>query len=69
VALHHPAAQALTPNDLAALDALTERLLGQHYRRIAQPFEWAFTRQKLNELIAGIDRHESQPQLALAAQP
>jgi DDE superfamily endonuclease len=61
--------KALTPNDLPTLDALAERILsfGQHYRRIAQPFEWTFTRQKLNELLARIDRHESRPQPALAA--
>jgi hypothetical protein len=59
--------KALTPNDLATLDALAERLLAfaEHYRKIARPFEWTFTRQDLNNLIARIDRHE--PQLALAA--
>ena len=59
--------KALTPNDLATLDALAERLLGfgEHYRQVARPFEWTFTRQDLNNLIARIDRHE--PQLALAA--
>ena len=59
--------KALTPNDLATLAQLAERLLsfGEHYRQIARPFEWTFTRQDLNNLIARIDRHE--PQLALAA--
>ncbi|HEY3947295.1 MAG TPA: hypothetical protein VGL78_18870, partial [Solirubrobacteraceae bacterium] len=59
--------KALTPNDLATLDALAERLLGfgEHYRQVARPFQWTFTRQDLNNLIARIDRHE--PQLALAA--
>ena len=52
--------KALTPNDLATLDALAERLLafGEHYRQIARPFEWTFTRQDLNDLIARIDQHE-----------
>ena len=61
--------KALTPNDLATLDALAERLLtfGEHYRQIARPFEWTFTREKLNELIARIEQHEPQHQLALAA--
>ena len=36
-------------------------------RQIARPFEWTFTREKLNELIARIEQHEPQPQLALAA--
>jgi hypothetical protein len=59
--------KALTPNDLATLDALAERLLkfGKHYRQIARPFEWTFTRQDLNKLLGRIDQHE--PQLALAA--
>jgi hypothetical protein len=57
----------LTPNDLATLDALADRLLafGEHYRQIARPFDWTFTRHDLNGLIARIDRHE--PKLALAA--
>jgi hypothetical protein len=59
--------KALTPNDLATLDALSERLLafGNHYRQIARPFEWTFTRQDLDTLLARINHHE--PQLALAA--
>ena len=59
--------KALTPNDLPTLDAVKQRVLGfgEHYRQVARTFEWTFTRQKLNELIARIDRHE--PQLALAA--
>jgi hypothetical protein len=59
--------KALTPNDLPTLEAVGERVLGfgEQYRQIARPFEWTFTRQKLNEMIDRIDRHE--PQLALAA--
>ena len=59
--------KALTPNDLPTLDALAERVLGfgEQYRQIARPFEWTFTRHKLNELIDRIDRNE--PQLALVA--
>lgn len=59
--------KALTPNDLANLDQLAERLLdfGQHYRQIARPFDWTFTRHDLDALLARIDQHE--PQLALAA--
>jgi hypothetical protein len=59
--------KALTPNDLATLDDLAARLLsfGEHYRQIARPFQWTFTRQDLGALLARIDRH--QPQLALAA--
>jgi hypothetical protein len=59
--------KALTPNDLSTLEALAERLLSfaEHYRQIARPFDWTFTREDLNKLIARIDRHE--PHLALAA--
>ena len=59
--------KALTPNDLTTLDALAERLLrfGEHYRHLARPFQWTFTRQDLNRLIDRIDQHD--PQLALAA--
>lgn len=56
----------MTPKDLGTLDVLADRLLGfgEHYRQLARPFEWTFTRQDLNELIERIGRHE--PQLALA---
>lgn len=59
--------KALTPNDFDSLDALAERLLrfGDHYRQIARPFEWTFTRDDLNRLLAKIEIH--QPQLTLAA--
>jgi hypothetical protein len=59
--------KALTPNDFASPEQLAIRLLsfGEHYRQIARPFEWTFSRQDLDALLARIDRHE--PQLALAA--
>ena len=60
--------KALTPNDFATLDQLARHItdFGQHYRTIAQPFEWTFTRAKLNTVIEKITRHQPQP-LALAA--
>lgn len=59
--------KALTPNDFDSLDALAERLLrfGDHYRQIAKPFDWTFTRSDLDRLLARIDAH--QPHLTLAA--
>jgi hypothetical protein len=59
--------KALTPNDFASLDELAQRLMdfGQHYRDIARPFEWTFTRQDLNRALAKISDRE--PQLQLAA--
>jgi hypothetical protein len=60
--------KALTPNDFASLPELARQLMdfGQHYRTIAEPFEWTFTRAKLDAVIEKITRHEPQP-LALAA--
>ena len=59
--------KALTPNEFDSLDALAERLLrfADHYRQIARPFEWTFTRTDLDRLLARIDAHE--PELQLAA--
>ena len=59
--------KALTPNDFGSLDELAERLLGfgEHYRRIARPFEWTFTRQDLDRVLAKITDRE--PHLQLAA--
>lgn len=59
--------KALTPNDLPNVEALAARVLsfGEQHRKIARPFEWTFTRHKLNELIDRIDKRE--PQLELAA--
>ena len=59
--------KALTPNDFPNLEALTERLLAfaRHYRTIARPFEWTFTRHDLNQVLAKIADRE--PHLRLAA--
>ena len=59
--------KALTPNDFDSIDALTDRLLrfGAYYRQIAKPFDWTFTRANLDHLLARIEAH--QPQLQLAA--
>ena len=59
--------KALTPNDFADLDALAARIRAfeAHYRQIAQPFEWTFTRAKLDALLARLASRE--PHLRLAA--
>jgi hypothetical protein len=59
--------KALTPNDFADVDALGQRLIdfGNHYRQIARPFEWTFTRQDLDRVLARIADRE--PHLQLAA--
>ena len=59
--------KALTPNDFGSLAELEQRLrgYGRHWRTIAEPFEWSFTRQDLERVLAKIAAHE--PQLALAS--
>jgi hypothetical protein len=59
--------KALTPNDFASLEQLGERLLAfsAHYREIARPFEWNFTRHELDRVLAKIAKRE--PRLRLAA--
>ena len=46
--------EALTPADFSSQDAVAARILGfqEHYRQIAQPFEWKFTRRDLDALVA-----------------
>jgi hypothetical protein len=58
--------KALTPNDFASLDDLAQRLLtfGEHYRHLARPFEWTFTRQDLNRVLTQIADREAHLQLA-----
>ncbi len=45
--------RALTPNDLGSLQELAERLLafGDHYRAVAEPFDWSITRADLNRVL------------------
>ena len=59
--------KVLQPNNFADLATLEQTLLafGRRYEEIAQPFEWKFTRKKLNELLKRLD--QPQPQLQLAA--
>jgi hypothetical protein len=37
----------------------------EHYRQVAQPFDWTFTRIDLDLVLAKVSEHE--PELALAA--
>jgi hypothetical protein len=59
--------KALTPNDFADLDALAARILAfeAHYRQIAQPFDWTFTRDDLDALLTRLASRE--PHLRLVA--
>jgi hypothetical protein len=57
----------IAPRSRANRISGTLRLLrfADHYRQIARPFEWTFSRADLDRLLARIDAHE--PQLRLAA--
>ena len=59
--------KALPPNDFADLDALAERIatFEDHYREIAKPFDWTFTRADLDALLTRLASRE--PQLRLVA--
>lgn len=54
--------KALTPNDFATLPKLARHLMdfGQHYRTVARPFDWKFTRSDLAKVLDKIQT----PQLA-----
>jgi hypothetical protein len=60
--------KVLTPNDFPDLRTLEERLLAfqTHYETIARPFEWKFTRDDLQDLLAKLSRHETQHRQAAA---
>jgi hypothetical protein len=59
--------KVLTPNDFPSLQAVVNRLdaFKHHNNKIAQPFDWTFTRDDLQRLIARVAPHE--PQLQAAA--
>jgi len=62
--------KVLTPNDFPCLEAVAERLANfeRHFESIAHPFEWKFTRNDLNALIARMrDRWARDQPLKLAA--
>ena len=52
--------KALTPDDFQDLDAVADRLLSfqNRYNATARPFDWTFTRNDLNQLLAQIGRHD-----------
>lgn len=37
---------------------------GQHYRKVARPFKWTFTRQDLHRVLDKITDREPEPALA-----
>ena len=60
--------KALTPNDFATLPELARQLMdfAQHYRSVARPFDWTFTRTDLDRVLNKITEREQTP-LTLAA--
>ena len=54
------------PNDFADLDALAARIAAfqAHYREIAKPLDWTFTRSDLDALLARLAAREPQHRLA-----
>jgi DDE superfamily endonuclease len=58
--------KVLTPNDFESLAAVEDRLLTfqDHYQRIAQPFDWRFTRDDLANLLLKLS---TSPKPAVAA--
>jgi len=52
----------LTPNDFDDLDQVKQRLAGfeRLYNEIAEPFEWNFTRDKMNAWLARLNAREAE---------
>jgi transposase len=52
--------KALTPLDFDSVAALEQRLkwFQWHYNQFAQPFAWNYTREKLEQLVERLGRHE-----------
>ena len=61
--------KALTPNDFTSLNQIRDRLAAfeTRYNAIAEPFNWKFTRDDLNDLLRRIDAHDNAQPGALAA--
>lgn len=58
----------LTPNDFPSLEAVADRLLRfqEYYETITTPFQWRFTRNDLNALLAKTPA-QIEPTLPMAA--
>lgn len=58
--------KALTPNDFGSLEQLAERLLAfqARYAEIARPFEWTFTKAKLDRVLTRVAEREGRLRLA-----
>ncbi len=61
--------KAISPNDFADLDQLSERIIGFQdcYNTNAIPFDWTYTRDDLNAFLHRLDLHETPQTRAHAA--
>jgi DDE superfamily endonuclease len=61
--------KVVSPNDFTDLDQITARLAAfeQRYNNLAEPFDWRFTRDDLNDLLERIAQHDSGTPAALPA--
>ena len=61
--------KVIKPADFADLAALADRLcrFEDRYNQTARPFEWRFTRSDLADMLARLDAHRLDPEVALAA--
>ncbi|WP_405389532.1 IS630 family transposase [Streptomyces sp. NBC_01102] len=52
--------KVVSPNDFTDLDQVRKRLraFDDRYNATAQPFQWKFTTTDLDDLLAGLDRHQ-----------
>ncbi len=61
--------KVVSPNDFSDLDQITARLAAfeQRYNAVAEPFDWTFTRNDLNDLLERIAQHDPGAPAALPA--
>ena len=53
--------KVVSPNDFYDVDQIAARLAAfeQRYNNLAEPFDWTFTRDNLNDLLARIAQHDA----------
>jgi hypothetical protein len=53
--------KVVTPNDFYHLDQISDRLAGfeERYNQLAEPFDWTFTRDDLNDPLDRIAQHDA----------
>jgi hypothetical protein len=62
-------ATTLADSDFEDLDQITGRLVAfeQRYNAVAEPFDWTFSRDDLNDLLERIPQHDPPTPAALRA--